>query len=111
MPGGSNSTKSVLPLGQFNHFLRFNQTGSPYLEYKSGAACENVADKWSSKIEFLCASDGMAEGPVVVENDHCQLVVHFVTRLVCQKQVRYIDLVSVKCWLTLYNYLDLVQGI
>lgn len=84
---GGNGSETAIPLGLFNHYLQFNQTGSPYLEYKTGATCEGINKNWSTKIEFICASEGMVEGPVIVENDNCTLVVHFVTHLVCQQQV------------------------
>lgn len=84
LPAADNGT--VVPLGAFNHYVKFNMTGSPYLEYKTGSVCKSLDQHWSTKIEFICASEAMVEGPVIVENDDCTLVVHFVTSLVCQKQ-------------------------
>lgn len=111
-------------LGNTNSNLRFNQTGSPYLLYESGAPCQpNTKDKtatttfWSTKIEFVCATDGdggggggasvadghttngdgaaasppssstSSNGPKIIENSNCQLLIHYPTKLACQNQI------------------------
>lgn len=106
LPGG-NGTKTTVPLGVFNHYLQFNQTGSPYLEYKTGAACDGIQKTWSTKIEFLCASNGLAEGPVIVENDNCTLVVQFVTHLVCKNEVGKFVFFVLYC--RLHNFMSIFR--
>ncbi|XP_055848636.1 cation-independent mannose-6-phosphate receptor [Episyrphus balteatus] len=96
-------------LGNTNSNLRFNQTGSPYLLYETGAPCQpKTKDKtatttfWSTKIEFVCATDGggdgagqgataasssSSSGPKIIENSNCQLLIHYQTKLACQNQI------------------------
>ncbi|XP_055901792.1 cation-independent mannose-6-phosphate receptor [Eupeodes corollae] len=108
-------------LGITNSNLLLNPTGSPYLLYITGASCQ-PKDKtatttyWSTKIEFVCATDGAAgqtivvgdgtssastassssssslsssssSGPKIIENSNCQLLIHYQTKLACQNQI------------------------
>lgn len=73
---------SVASLGITSKHLYFNETGSPYLIYESGSACKSLDEKWSTKIEFICASEGTI-GPKVIENTGCMLIIQFVTSLAC----------------------------
>lgn len=86
---GTERQAALVPLGDFNVHMRYNQTGSPYLLYGSGGSvCGDIRRHWSARVEFVCATAGMTEGPVVVEeNEDCTVVVHFVTKLVCQQQI------------------------
>lgn len=85
---GTAAVAAVLPLGDFNAHMRFNQTGAPYLWYGSGAVCGNIRGQWSARVEFVCATAGMPEGPVVIEeDDECTVIVQFVTKLVCQQPI------------------------
>lgn len=74
-------------MGTFNDNLQFNDTGSPFLVYTAGSVCKGVHEQWTTRIEFLCPTTGQPEGPIIVENSHCQLVIHYVTDLVCRKGV------------------------
>lgn len=85
---GDSSQPISRPLGGFNTYLRYNQTGAPFLQYTGGAVCGAIGRTWSARVEFVCASAGMSEGAVVVEeNEDCVVIVHFVTKLVCQQQI------------------------
>lgn len=68
------------------HFLNEN-TDSPILLYESGSVCKSLNKQWTTRIEFLCQTDGMSAGPTIVENNNCSLIIHFVTKLVCLKEV------------------------
>lgn len=82
---GSSSTKS---LGIFNTNLMFDETArTVYLLYKTGTVCEGISKQWTTRIEFVCAADNDAEGPVIIENSNCELVIKYHTQIVCQKEV------------------------
>lgn len=83
----SGGDQQKMPLGTFNDDLRFNETGSPYLVYRGGAICRNISQQWITRIEFICEIDSSKHGPNVIENTDCELIIHFLTDLVCQKQV------------------------
>lgn len=82
-------------MGTFNTNLRINQTGTPYLLYENGVICEEKENtKWSTKIEFVCANNSSGkgknksvEGPKIIENSHCQLLINYQTELACQEQI------------------------
>ncbi|KAI8130895.1 Cation-independent mannose-6-phosphate receptor [Lucilia cuprina] len=76
-------------LGMFNTNLRINQTGAPYLLYENGVICTDKENtKWSTKIEFVCANKtSNSMGPKIIENSHCQLLIHYETDLACQEQI------------------------
>lgn len=76
-------------LGQFNDILEFNETGGPYLIYRNGDPCKGGSQKWTTRIEFVCEKDSHKHGPQVVENVDCELVIHFLTDLVCQTHVSF----------------------
>ncbi|XP_053970167.1 cation-independent mannose-6-phosphate receptor [Anastrepha ludens] len=89
-------------MGQMNSQLRFNHSGSPYLLYTNGALCDGQ-NKWSTKIEFICANNAtkdnqttssnsssntsIAMDPKIIENKNCQLLIHIQTPLACQEQI------------------------
>jgi insulin-like growth factor 2 receptor len=79
----TTANKQSTSLGVQNDYLRYNVTGSPYILYENGAKCDDTRH-WSTKIEFLCASEGLAEGPHIIEHKDCQLLIHFVTEYACQ---------------------------
>lgn len=81
------SNGQTTSLGTSTDHLNFNGTYAPYLLYQSGAVCQDKNQKWSTKIEFVCASKGMTAGPKIIENTNCQVVIHFVTELACQEQI------------------------
>lgn len=76
----------TISMGLFNDHLKFEQTGSPYLLYVGGDVCEKPSRQWTTKIEFLCGKNG-EDGPVVIENTDCELIIQYKTDLVCQKEV------------------------
>lgn len=84
-----DGTQQKMALGKFNDDLRFNETGSPYLVYRGGAVCRNISQQWNTRIEFICEMDLSKQGPHVIENTDCELIIHFLTNLACQKQVIY----------------------
>lgn len=85
-----DDVQNKMHLGQFNDNLKFNKTGSPYLVYSNGDTCKGGSQKWSTRIEFVCEKDSHKHGPNVVENTDCELVIHFLTDLVCQKEVSFV---------------------
>lgn len=64
------------------------KSDSPYLLYESGSVCENLSKHWTTKIEFVCLTEGMQTGPQVIEDSNCTLIIHFPTKLVCKNEVR-----------------------
>lgn len=83
--GGQSSS-----MGTISNVLELTEENnhSPYLLYKSGSVCGSLNKQWTTKIEFVCQMDGMAAGPKIVENSNCSLIIHFVTKLVCNNEVR-----------------------
>ncbi|XP_023172592.2 cation-independent mannose-6-phosphate receptor isoform X2 [Drosophila hydei] len=78
-------------LGNFNGHLRFNQSGSPYLLYEDGVKCENDNRRWSTKIEFVCASNATkdsVDAVHIIEDSNCQLLIQYWTPLACLEQIR-----------------------
>ncbi|XP_059621562.1 cation-independent mannose-6-phosphate receptor isoform X2 [Phlebotomus argentipes] len=71
-------------LGLVNDKLLVNQTGAPYLKYEGGGLCQSTKQPWYSVIEFVCAEQGMQQGPKVIENTDCRLIIQFVTDAICQ---------------------------
>uniref|UniRef100_A0A182PUY3 MRH domain-containing protein n=1 Tax=Anopheles epiroticus TaxID=199890 RepID=A0A182PUY3_9DIPT len=86
------TAKQSVGLGAISAELRYETTGAPYLLYRSGALCDATSGRrWETRLEFICETDPVEGGrtgavapPTVVENDDCQLVVHFETVLVCE---------------------------
>ncbi len=76
----------TISMGLFNDHLKFNKTGAPYLMYVGGDVCQKPSRQWTTKIEFLCGKDGV-DGPVMVENTDCEVVIQYKTALVCQQEV------------------------
>lgn len=80
-------------LGNFNANLRFNQSGSAYLLYEDGVKCDNGNRRWSTKIEFVCASNATkgsldADALHIIEDSNCQLLIQYWTPLACLEQIR-----------------------
>lgn len=74
-------------MGVANETLTMSDTQLPYLEYKSGAVCEQLHQQWTTKIEFVCERTGFSGGPKIIEDTKCQLIIQFPTNLVCKKEV------------------------
>lgn len=85
---------NTISMGQFNDHLKFNESGSSiastYLSYVAGDVCKKPSQQWTSKIEFICPKSDGANGPIVIENTECEIVIQYMTDLVCQKQVSLI---------------------
>lgn len=84
--GACDSNTPNLSLGSISNVLRFNESGSPYLVYDMGGVCKNINRNWSTRIEFICLPN-YPEGPKIVEDTDCTLVIHFVTKLACTTNV------------------------
>lgn len=65
-----------------------DKSDAPFLLYKEGSVCEALTKQWTTKIEFICQTDGMRAGPKVIEDSNCTLIIHFVTKHVCRNEVR-----------------------
>lgn len=63
------------------------KSDSPYLLYTSGGVCGTLSKQWTTKIEFVCQTEGMQSGPKIVEDSNCTLIIHFATKLVCKNEV------------------------
>lgn len=64
------------------------KSDSPFLLYTSGGVCGTLTKQWTTKIEFVCQTDGMRAGPKIIEDSNCTLIIHFVTKHVCKNEVR-----------------------
>lgn len=89
---GGQSSSMGLANSQL-HFLD-EQSDSPVLVYESGSVCETMNKQWTTRIEFICQTEGMTARPTIVENSNCSLIIHFVTKLVCKNEVNTFDLES-----------------
>lgn len=63
------------------------KSDSPYLLYTSGSVCGTLSKQWTTKIEFVCQTEGMLAGPNIVEDSNCTLIIHFATKHVCKHEV------------------------
>lgn len=82
--GGQSSSMGVI---SSELKLTDEKSEAPFLLYKSGSVCEALHKQWTTKIEFLCQTDGMTAGPKIIENSNCTLILQFVTKLVCRNEV------------------------
>lgn len=74
-------------MGVISDNLRLSEKGgAPYLLYESGSACD-LNRKWTTKIEFICQTDKLTAGPQIIEDTNCTIIIQFVTKAVCQKDV------------------------
>lgn len=81
-------------MGVISDNLRLSEKdGAPYLLYESGSACD-LKRKWTTKIEFICQTDKLTAGPQIIEDTNCTVIIQFVTKAVCQKDVCLLQLVS-----------------
>lgn len=72
-------------LGQANTNLMWQQ-GGPYLNYSDGSLCENGM-RHHTIIGFFCGPEGSFKRPLLMEDYPCQTVIHWDTRLVCERRV------------------------
>ncbi|XP_043273533.1 uncharacterized protein [Venturia canescens] len=71
--------------GLANTNLMWRQ-GGPYLNYTNGADCGKGQRRYTL-IGFFCGAERSTNGPTIIENDGCALIIHWNTPLVCQKQI------------------------
>lgn len=97
--GGQSSSMGII-----NSDLQLSdKSTAPFLLYISGSVCSSLQKGWTTKIEFVCQTDGMTAGPKIIENSNCTLVINFVTKLVCRNEVSWhfhvtiIPLIPVVC--------------
>lgn len=76
-----NSNQQSTQAGVFNEKLMFDGK-NPYLEYDNGAVCKKPGNKFTTRIDFICADDEKDEKAVTVE-DGCKVTIHYKTLLVC----------------------------
>ncbi|KOC59527.1 Cation-independent mannose-6-phosphate receptor, partial [Habropoda laboriosa] len=79
-------TKNSVSMGKVNTNLMWEE-GGPYLNYTDGDLCENGQRRYTI-IAFLCGAEGSSEEPLVMEQNSCQLIIHWNTNLVCEKRVK-----------------------
>lgn len=71
-------------IGEMNENLHVDENGSIYLIYKNGAFCTQNLKK-TTKIQFICINGNQKEGPVLIEDTNCEILIHFNTKLACPK--------------------------
>lgn len=76
-----NKNQQSTQAGLANNNLKLDKK-SPYLLYEDGAVCRKPGNKFSTRIDFICADDEKDEGPVAIE-DGCAITIHFKTLLAC----------------------------
>lgn len=64
------------------------KSDSPFLLYESGGVCGALSKQWTTKIEFICQTDGMVAGPKIIEDSNCTLIINFASKHVCKNEVR-----------------------
>ncbi|XP_076173543.1 lysosomal enzyme receptor protein isoform X2 [Ptiloglossa arizonensis] len=79
-------TKNATSMGKFNTNLMW-QEGGPYLNYTNGDLCENGRSRYTV-IAFVCGAEGVPNKLLVMEQNPCQLIIHWITNLVCEKRIK-----------------------
>lgn len=62
------------------------QQGGPYLNYMHGDKCNDNQYR-QTFIAFLCGPEGSSNDPIIIEENPCQLIIHWNLNLVCEKRV------------------------
>lgn len=86
--GDKNGQSSSMGVVSSELQLSTERNEAPFLAYKSGSVCGALHKQWETKIEFACQMDGTTAGPKIIENTNCTLIIQFVTKLVCNNEVR-----------------------
>ncbi|XP_047343685.1 cation-independent mannose-6-phosphate receptor isoform X1 [Vespa velutina] len=73
-------------LGMANANLMWQQ-GGPYLNYTDGDKCNNNQYR-QTFIAFLCGPEGSLNDPIIMEENPCQLIIHWNLNLVCEKRIK-----------------------
>lgn len=77
-----NSNKQSTQAGVVNDVLKLNGKNA-YLLYENGASCKQLGNKFTTRIDFVCADNKTDEVPVAVE-DGCSITIYFKTLLACK---------------------------
>lgn len=85
----SNMEKAI-SMGKANTNLIWEE-GGPYLNYTDGDLCENGRRHYTI-IAFFCGPEGSPDKPLIMEQNTCQLIIHWNTNLVCEQRVRILFL-------------------
>nr|XP_050868937.1 cation-independent mannose-6-phosphate receptor isoform X2 [Vespula vulgaris] len=73
-------------LGMANTNLMW-QEGGPYLNYTDGNKCND--NQYSQTfIAFFCGPEGSSNDPIIIEENPCQLIIHWNLNLVCEKRIK-----------------------
>lgn len=78
--------KSGISIGKANTNLMWEE-GGPYLNYTDGDECKPGQRRYTI-IAFICGAEGSRDGPLIMEQNTCQLIIHWNTNLVCGNRVR-----------------------
>lgn len=83
----SNNNKSMgISMGKANTNLIWEE-GGPYLNYTDGDLCENGRRRYTI-IAFFCGPEGSPNEPLIMEQNTCQLIIHWNTNLVCEQRIK-----------------------
>ncbi|XP_043511603.1 cation-independent mannose-6-phosphate receptor isoform X1 [Frieseomelitta varia] len=77
---------SYTSMGKANTNLMWEE-GGPYLNYTDGDVCKTGQRRYTI-IAFICGAEGSPDGPLIMEQDDCQLIIHWNTNLVCGNRVK-----------------------
>lgn len=72
-------------MGKANTNLMWEE-GGPYLNYTDGDVCKTEQRHYTI-IAFVCGAEGSPDGPLIMEQNDCQLIIHWNTNLVCGNRV------------------------
>ncbi|XP_076766762.1 lysosomal enzyme receptor protein [Xylocopa sonorina] len=79
-------TTNSTSMGKVNKNLMWAE-GGPYLNYTDGDLCGN-GQRHYTIIAFFCGAEGSSHEPFVMEQNPCQLIIHWNTNLVCEKRIK-----------------------
>ncbi len=71
-------------MGIVNSELTILESGAIFLNYTSGSICD-FHKKHSTRIQFICINGEQKEGPTLIEDKDCEILIHFNTKLACPK--------------------------
>ncbi|KAF7413361.1 hypothetical protein HZH68_001850 [Vespula germanica] len=85
-PDGVCLEENGTSLGMANTNLMW-QEGGPYLNYTDGNKCND--NQYSQTfIAFFCGPEGSSNDPIIIEENPCQLIIHWNLNLVCEKRIK-----------------------
>ncbi|XP_012276339.1 cation-independent mannose-6-phosphate receptor isoform X2 [Orussus abietinus] len=80
-------SKNGTSFGQSNTNLTWQKKG-PFLNYTNGDICNNHGQRRYTLISFFCGSESSYNGPRIIKEDKCSLIIHWDTSLVCEKSIK-----------------------